>query len=59
MPSEVWIAVIIAIPVIIFPIAFVWFINVTGLWSAWKESRVRERRLAKARREATVKVLNK
>jgi hypothetical protein len=50
------IAIVIAVPVILFPVVFIWFINVTGLWTVWKESRAREKRRAKARKEALVKV---
>ena len=56
MSTELIIAVAIAVPVILFPAAFVWFINITGLWTVWKESRARERRRARARKEAVVKV---
>jgi predicted membrane protein len=50
------IAIVIAVPVILFPVVFIWFINVTGLWTVWKESRAREKRRARARKEALVKV---
>jgi hypothetical protein len=56
MPIEVIIALVIAIPVILFPAAFIWFVNVSGLWTVWKESRAREKRRAIARKAAAVKV---
>ncbi|OGO31170.1 MAG: hypothetical protein A2Z29_03310 [Chloroflexi bacterium RBG_16_56_11] len=56
MSTELIIAVIIAISVILFPAALVWFINITGLWTVWKESRAREKRRARAHKEALVKV---
>jgi hypothetical protein len=56
MPIEAIIAIVVAVPIILFPVAFIWFINVSGLWTVWKESRARERRRAKARKEALVKV---
>jgi hypothetical protein len=56
MQMEVIIALVIAIPVILFPAAFIWFINISGLWTVWKESRAREKRRAKARQAAPVKV---
>lgn len=46
------VALALAIPVILFPAAFVWFINISGLLTVWKESRAREKRGAKARQEA-------
>jgi hypothetical protein len=56
MHIEVIIALVIAIPVILFPAAFIWFLNISGLWTVWKESRAREKRRAKARRAALIKV---
>ena len=56
MSIGVIIAIIIAVPIILFPVAFIWFINISGLWTVWKESRAREKRRAKAREEALVKV---
>jgi hypothetical protein len=55
MQTELIIALVIAIPVILFPAAFVWFINISGLLTVWKELRAREKRRAKARAEALVK----
>ena len=56
MPIEAIIAIVIAVPVILFPVAFIWFINISGLWTVWKESRAREKRRVKARKEALVKI---
>jgi hypothetical protein len=56
MSTEVIIAIVIAVPVILFPVAFIWFINITGLWTVWKENRARERKRAKARKGALIKV---
>jgi hypothetical protein len=56
MQMEAIIALVIAIPVILFPAAFIWFINISGLWTVWKESRAREKRRAKARQAALVRV---
>jgi hypothetical protein len=55
MSTELIIALVIAIPVVLFPVAFIWFINVTGLWAVWKESRARQKRRARARQAAMVK----
>ena len=54
MPVELIIALAVAIPLILFPAAFVWFLNISGLLTVWKESRAREKRRAKARKEALV-----
>jgi len=56
MPIGAIIAIVIAVPVILIPVVFIWFINITGLWTVWKESRAREKRRIKARKEALVKV---
>jgi len=52
MPAELIIALAVAIPVILFPAAFVWFLNISGLLTVLKESRAREKRRARARKEA-------
>ncbi len=45
MHWEILIALIIAIPVILFPAAYLWYINVGGIFTSVKEARAR--RLAK------------
>ncbi len=52
MNSLVIIGIVVAVVIILFPLAFIWFINVTGLWAVWRESRARQRRRARARKEA-------
>ena len=54
MQLEIIIALAIAIPIILFPAAFVWFLNISGVFAVWKENRARESRRAKARKEALV-----
>jgi len=54
MEIQLIIALAIAVPVILFPAAFVWFINVSGLLTVWKESRAGERRKARVQKEAIV-----
>ena len=49
MEAQYIIALMVATPIILFPAAFVWFLNVSGILTVWKESRARERRRAKAR----------
>jgi hypothetical protein len=56
MEWQIIVALVVAIPVILFPVAFVWFLNVSGLLTVWKESRARARRRAKARQEALAKI---
>lgn len=57
MEWQIILILIIAIPVVLFPVAFIWFINISGLWTVWKESRAREKRRARARQEALVKAI--
>jgi len=52
MEWQIVIALIIAVPVILFPAVFVWYLNISGLLTVWKESRAREKRRAKVRKEA-------
>jgi hypothetical protein len=42
MDWPIIVALIIAIPVILFPAAFVWYINLGGLYIAIKEARARK-----------------
>ncbi len=51
MEGAVIIALVIAIPVILFPAAFVWYLNVGGMVAAAKEAR------AKKTVEATAKAV--
>jgi len=56
MQLELIIALAIAIPILLFPAALVWFINISGIFTVWKESRAREKRRAKARKEALAQI---
>ena len=51
MQWEFVVALLIAIPVVLFPAAFVWYVNTGGLYA-----RIREARLRRAAREATKKI---
>jgi hypothetical protein len=41
MEWQIIVALVIAIPVILFPVAFIWFINFGGIYMAIKEARAR------------------
>lgn len=56
MQWQLIVALVILIPVILFPAAFVWFLNVSGLWQVMKESMARERRQAIARKEGPAQI---
>ncbi|MFC1846235.1 hypothetical protein ACFLYM_02330 [Chloroflexota bacterium] len=47
------VALIIAIPIILFPVAFIWYINIGGIYAAIK--RARERRTAEQQKGADAK----
>ena len=56
MQWEIIVVLVIAIPVILFPAAFVWYLNMGGVFSAIKEARAR--RLAReAEKGDKVKVI--
>jgi hypothetical protein len=41
MEWQIIVALVIAVPVILFPAAFVWYLNVGGIYAAIKEARAR------------------
>ncbi len=41
MQWEFIVALVLAIPVILFPAAFVWYLNIGGIYAAIKEARVK------------------
>ena len=41
MEWQIVVALVIAIPVILFPAAFVWYLNIGGIYAAIKEARAR------------------
>ncbi len=53
MEWEFIVALVIAIPVILFPAAFIWYLNFGGLSRAFKEAK--ERRLAREKELAKAK----
>ena len=55
MEWQIIVALVIAIPIILFPVAFVWYLNVGGIYAAIKEARARRVAQQKGVRE-TAKV---
>jgi len=41
MQWEFIVALVIAIPIILFPVAFVWYLNIGGIYAAIKQARAR------------------
>ena len=54
MQWELVVALVIAIPVILFPAAFVWYLNLGGMVQAVREAR--QTRTAQKKEAATIKV---
>ena len=52
MQWELVIALVVAIPIILFPAAFVWYLNIGGMYAAVKEAR--EKRSAREKALRTV-----
>jgi hypothetical protein len=55
MQWEFLVALVIAIPIILFPVAFVWYLNIGGIYATIKEARARRALREKGVRE-TVKI---
>jgi len=50
---EVVIALVIAIPIILFPAAYVWYLNIGGIYAAIREARARRAARQKKAEEVT------
>ena len=56
MEWQIIVALVVAIPVILFPVVFIWFLNIGGIYAAIKEARAtREARKREARELVKVK----
>jgi hypothetical protein len=42
MDWQIAVAIIVAVPVVLFPAAFVWYLNLGGIYTAVKEARARK-----------------
>jgi hypothetical protein len=54
MEWQIVVALVVAIPIILFPAAFVWYLNIGGIYAAIKEARAR--RVAQKKAEEVLKV---
>lgn len=52
MEWYVILALVLGIPSILFPVAFIWYLNVSGLYQVIRDIRQRQKRRARAMREA-------
>ena len=53
MQWEFIVALVIAIPIILFPAAFIWYLNIGGIYAAIKEAR--ERRAARKKKRRRIR----
>ena len=51
MEWQVIVALVIAIPIIMFPVAFCWYLNIGGIYAAIKEARARRVTMKKGVKE--------
>ena len=51
MEWQIVVALVIAIPIILFPLVFVWYLNIGGIYAAIKEARARRVTRKKEARE--------
>jgi len=42
MEWQIIVALVVAIPIILFPVALVWYLNIGGIYTAIKEARARQ-----------------
>jgi hypothetical protein len=56
MSWQAIVALVVAIPVILFPVAFVWYLNFGGIYAAVKEARARRAERKKEENKATTEV---
>jgi len=59
MEWQIIVALVIAVPVILFPAAFVWYLNISGLYQVMQDARERQKRRVAREKGAKVKVYAK
>jgi hypothetical protein len=52
MEWQIILALVIGIPIILLPVAFIWYMNVSGLYRVMRDAREREKRRARALKAA-------
>ena len=48
MEWQVIVALVVAVPIILFPVAFLWYLNVSGVYQVMRATRARQKRRAEA-----------
>ena len=56
MEWQIIVALVIAVPIILFPAAFVWYVNISGLYQVMRDVRERQKRKVAREKYAKVKV---
>ena len=59
MQWQIVLAVVVGIPLVLIPMALVWYLNASGLYKVARDARERQRRRARVLREATVGITTK
>jgi hypothetical protein len=54
MAWQIALGVILGIPLVLLPIAFVWYLNVSGLYQVIRDSRRRHKKAAQVERVGTI-----
>jgi len=52
MEWQIIVALVIGIPIILFPVAFIWYINLSGLYEVMREARQRRKSTARTLKRA-------
>jgi len=52
MEWQIIVAIVIAIPLIVLPVAFIWYMNVSGLYQVMRDARERRKKRAQALKAA-------
>ena len=55
MEWQIIVALAIGIPVVLFPLVFVWFLNISGIYTVIRETR--KRRIAREKRLLTTQIV--
>lgn len=50
MEWQIIVALVVAIPIILFPVAFIWYLNIGGIYAAIKDARARRVARKKAKK---------
>ena len=52
MEWQIILALVLGIPIILFPVVLIWYVNISGLYQAMREAHQRQKRRAQVLKEA-------